>query len=342
MCCSCEKYGVTGSSHRLMFRTSVTKASAITTGSFNAAGNTFVLNAYLEKDGRGEGTFTEGDKTDPNYIKNSTFTYSGGTWSCDGCNWRNLVYTNFWCYSPKDMTYGERPVTLPAVTGSTEDSVQKSMSFTYTMPSATADSTDAVMLEDMIFAYARRRFNADDNTDEGVVTLQFGHPLSAIKFKVGTIRSGYGIKSITIKGFNTYGACTLTGSTSTVTSKDTVSFAWSGQNKATSSGYTQKVTLAELQAGDMTTGSKIFMVVPQALTDNAKVTVVFTSGGDEISKTASLGGSSVTWAAGKSYTYKLTLESSELTASLTDFNGGSWYSHDSEGTAAGQLTGENW
>jgi len=328
LCISCQ--GNLGErSNRLFFRVSMTRGAAITTDSFNAVGQTFNLNAYLEENGRGESPEAAGDKNKPRYISDATFTYvsSSAHWSTtdEGCTWRNQVYTNFWAYAPVTLAHGTRTLThCCEPTGTCTDPQQKTMSFTYTMPEPAIDSLDAEKLPDMIFGYARKKFNLSTYSgSQNVVNIGFRHAVSAVQFKKGNIKSGYDIRSIKISGFNTSGKCTMTGVPSAEeNANDTIAFAWSDLEGASSNtGYIQKINLSEMPTTDATAmqGEKIFMVIPQELTSNAVVSVDFvkTSDGTIETKAATLWRvTGVTWEPGKKYFYKINFDGNGLSLDL--------------------------
>jgi len=337
LCISCSGNLGDRKSNNLYFRVSTTRGAAITTDSFNETGKTFILNAYLESEGR-----TVEDDAKPRYITDAVFTYdkSNTKWSATGCTWRNQVATNFWCYSPATLTNGTREFTH---CGTATDDQEKTMSFTYTMPADPENGKGAEILEDMIYAYAHKSFDLEHRTaNDNVVDIAFQHAVSAIRFKKGTFMDGYTLKSIEIEGFNTSGTCTMTGNPVATGSDGIITFTWSDLSTP-AAGYLQNITDAQLTAGDMTTGDKVFMVIPQQLTDAVKVNVTFDHEGVDVTKTASLGGTAVTWVAGKYYSYLLKFTGeTDLTATLEDFNGGNWDSHTSGDTNAGQLSGKNW
>jgi len=330
-------------SNKVFFRVSMsdTRGAAITTTSLENTLGKFVVNGYLEEANRGDGWNSEADKDKPRFMVDKEFTYADSKWSGPAdCFWRYEVWTNFWCYAPATMTYGTRTITpCCSPEGTCTDAQQKAMSFTYTMPNPSdpADGKDAEKLEDMIFAYARQKYTGSNNT----VDITFSHALSAIQFMKGEFLDGYTIKSIKIFGFDSKGTCSMAGADNKIT------YTW-GSYETPATGYKQasetESDLLVTSAGAVGTGSNIFIVIPQTLDSDVKVAVEISNGTTTDTKVASLGGSEVTWAPGKYYTYRLnyTDPSSSLDATLQDFNGTDWTTHDTGSSAPGTFTGDNW
>lgn len=302
-----------------------TKGAVVTTEGLNKAGQGFLMNAWLGSENRYDGTqdgdgrvYDASDKGNYHFISSETVSYSSGSWSMGAeYSWRSSVPTSFWSLYPVSVT--DWDVTLPGDTAS--DDEQKQISFDYTIPSS-ADGDDAVGQPDLCVAFSYKTW--EDGTDH-YVDIDFKHALSAVLFDVTDIPDGISVTKIAIIGLKGSGSCTVTGSTSGNSSAKGVTFGWttSGDNCSWSQSFGDSDF--ETSGGRRVTkesGSKIFMLIPQTLTADTKLSVTFYDGTNSTTREASIGDGSTSFKAGKRYTFRLGVKEGELTAGLPDpYNG---------------------
>ena len=317
---SCEKTG-TGGSKTIQVTVSsdyITKSTDLTTNGLEKLGE-FVLDAWLDDEYIDYVNDPGKTITDRHYINSggaANVSYSAGKkWSLKtASNWIGSDQTRFWCYAPAGATG-------LSIT-STDLCKKEKLDFTYSLPApATGSSTgtDADNQEDLVFAYNTKTYIKGKSSEE--VDLTFHHALSKINFMVspddGTFDTTLKIKQISIVGIASSGNCTFTGP-NTLTDPQTTAFAWSGhgekktyrQNYEASFTSTPSGWSAGTYTNDTGTYSTLrcdnaFFVIPQTLTDAAKVRIIFDDNGRT---TAELEADlhNIEWEADKYYTYKIT------------------------------------
>jgi len=295
---SCKKEEALNGDSGIRFSvgTAETRAAVNTADSLNKSGKSFTVEAYLESEGR-----PAGYDTDPHYIKGKAVNWSAtdsgsGKW-ISSCNWIHNVYTNFWSRYPSTAPQPMCPGNGLA------DAQQKTCSFTYTMDAGSGTSYAKSHCPDILYAFSRKRTSLASLTPDLALKVRFNHVLSAICFR-SELGDELDIKKISIKGIYRSGTCTLTAQPSMAGDNEGDSFTaqWSSHEQVETSGMTQEITKTELNDGEMSiNGSKLFILIPQTLGSDAKVTVTFTDGTSDFEATASLG--NVTWEAGMKYTY---------------------------------------
>ncbi len=189
------------------------------------------------------------------------------------------------------------------------------ISYDYTTPKGDKGN-DAEVQPDIMFAMSD--CNKPTSID-GKVPLNFRHALSAIKFAVRDVVSGT-IKKITISGVAGEAHCVYTK----LSDPATDSFTWSEHGEANCS-YTQtfdfRTTENYADQTDETQDvvlndempSKTFFLIPQNITSDAKIEVVFRrdSDGQEKTMTGYILDNNVTkWEPGKEYIYTISTSSS--------------------------------
>lgn len=294
----------------------MTKGATVTSDNINLDGRSFAFDGWLESTGRytsgsdASGACDPNDETDYHFIDGATVSHTDGSWSMSASAfWRNKVPTNFWSRYPISLGSGQGTlsVTLPGDTAS--DDEQKALSVSYTMPLPGATSgetcTDAIAQQDLLFAYNRETWTSERGSN--YVDVNFSHALAAVRFVLSdSFDDDLSLSRIGINGIYTQGSCTLQGAGST----NSVSYSWTSLDAKTSTPYWQSFTKEEIANGTTDSNSKTFFIIPQTLSDDAKVNVTFIhsdSSTEDLS--ASLGGASVTWEAGKVYTYKISANS---------------------------------
>lgn len=155
----------------------------------------------------------------------------------------------------------------------------------------TIQSTAAAQKDAMLGYYG------GDGNGEGVATLKFNHPLTAVIFKIGNIVEGdrthtvTGIESITLKGVYASGTAVASGE------GDVLSYDWGGSRSSTAD-------VSEPLSGPVGTVGEPFLLIPQDLSE-ANVTIealLTTADGTKLSQAVLKSG---TWESGKTNTYVL-------------------------------------
>ena len=173
---------------------------------------------------------------------------------------------------------------------------KKQATFSYTVPNSTDGKTDATVQPDIMMAYT----NCGKADHDGTAPLTFTHALSAVKFQLDVPMTGK-IKTVTIEGIYGSGDCVFNGE-----------YDWTTTGATTS--YTQtfdlNITKEQMEGDNVidlqgTNKEATFMLIPQTLTTNAKVTVVMEDDENDVTHTFSgtIGDGSAEWKAGKTYTY---------------------------------------
>jgi hypothetical protein len=146
------------------------------------------------------------------------------------------------------------------------------------------------------FVYALT--TGQDKANQGVsgVTMTFKHPFARITLKLSSTQQPIHINKITLKSLKNNGSCSFDGSTSS----------WTPSGEACD-------FVATLDH-DYTANQEIdtYIMVPQTFTGDIVVNADWTDWGAQLTHTVSTSLSSITWAAGTSYTYTFTITESDL------------------------------
>ena len=194
-----------------------------------------------------------------------TVSWTGTVWS--------MPHTYYW-RKDTELTFLAW-TNLPE--GSSVSSASSGLTLTHSVP-ATANAQ-----KDILLGYY------SGTGTEGTADISFGHPMTAVIFKKGTIAGDPGIKSIKLSGVAKSGTATMS--------------AWNGAFSWSSLTYGGEVSQSGnplAKAADNTLGEP-FILIPQDLSSkNVTVTVTFS---DDNTASAVLDGGS--WQAGKTNTYIL-------------------------------------
>lgn len=180
--------------------------------------------------------------------------------------------------------------------------------------------------DDLLFAYSG---DCKGTVNDGKIPVHFYHALSAVYFKFGdakvgqTIESGSNVKvdSIKISGIKRAGTCTYTPGASDGSDVSSM-FAWdtsAGELDRNIGSYVQDynhqtVTPGDLLGGGTFENGKTFFVIPQAMTEDAEITVYWTKNGEpKMARTAGIHTTTdkdgnpynVVWKAGYKYLYTI-------------------------------------
>lgn len=146
--------------------------------------------------------------------------------------------------------------------------------------------------------------------DDDAIPMRFKHLLTQIRFERGTISKGI-IKSITLSGIKYKATYTLGAESMTLDDENLQSFTITPDYDTSS------------ESVDINGDDQRLMMLPQTLTDEAQVTLVFDDG-REFTKTIPLG--TETWQAGKIVTYMVSITSYKKLevkcVSIQDWNDG--------------------
>jgi len=302
---SCEKLFVSSKTHLLFEVNGVGTRGAVTDKTALQTAGVFVVNAFLEEDGR-----RSSDDTNPHYLSDFSYNGTAKVWTGGETDtWRHMVYTNFWCHYPKTLGSGHGTRTINFPTGTISDAAQKSISVRFTMPASAGASQDAALTDDLLFAYSRKQYNDDAVPKDPSVKLTFKHILSALMFTKGSILEDYDIESISLLNLKNEATCSLDASSGTMS----ISWGSFGSGKVS---YTQSITASQLEDGAMTSGDKVFWVIPQEPSATTALRVVFTKGSEKIPIDYILGSSSE-WEAQKYYNYSISFNGVTAIASLS-------------------------
>lgn len=268
--------------------TPITRATPIEE---NADFTTFTVNAYDATDINVQGA--------SEVIKNGVFNKNATEWKSDG----DKKY--YWPASGNVSFFGYNHGTFTKPT-----EANKAPTLSYTIASNIVDQKDLLVAQQL---------GTKTNATNGTVTLSFKHALSQVRFKLeGKDNSNltYTISSIKIYDIKSEG---------TFDYKDFSTIDWtpSGSNLTEADAYTmdfslsKKVIQSDTQDGiiDLIDPKEIMILMPQ--TGTAKIAITYSvtnTEGATIHKddVATVMDQSITWAAGKKYTYKLSLTPDEL------------------------------
>ena len=219
-----------------------TRGAIVTTEGFATAYSSFGVLAYAYH-GEWDGTQT------PNYIYNEKATASGGTYGFSPSRfWPDKEYNMaFFAYAP----YGEENITLSG------QSHEGAPTLTYTVPEEITEQKD-------LLAYWETGVPGAKSAT--AYELEFNHLCTAVKFKVGKYLES-AIRTISIK--NVYGSGTY--------SADTGEWEQTGEADQT---YTFNANrgIVDEEGYELTTGERIFMMIPQTLNSEAALEVMFDNG----------------------------------------------------------------
>lgn len=299
-----------------------TRGATVTTAGIQQTGKSFSIEGWLGPE--------DTESSNRHFFSNRP-EYDGTSWILQNDTvWQSGIPATFWSY------YLPEGCPTPSFSwpGDTPSSDQLSnLSFTFGLPSPTADSTDAASLKDFVVAYNRETRNISASGAVSVIDgtgsvqpngidISFCHPLAAIRFTAGNINGSsdptnseyVDITGIELTGVASRGAFVATGS-----GGDTCTFACTPSDTVT---YSQITTRSQIAAGQYcNAGSEyIFFMIPQNLEhvkvrltiSKRKKTISYGADGNPVDSTYSAPQTSVrevslsgSWESGKYYTYKL-------------------------------------
>lgn len=357
---SCEKDGrIHSKSDRVGFviYSNETKGAVTTTASINTIGNQFLVDLY---DHGTNDVITFGRSvTCVNPEEGSDNVNNGKEWSIDGeiiywlgaDGWRTI---DAWARYPLPENMKGSMGLVATISGDklTEfetdeyghpvaiDNAQTSLTFNY-LTYHGEDGDDAEKQDDLLFAHSYARTHTQN---DGRIPIHFYHALSAIYFKTGKETaddSGYEIgenvriDAIEILGVKRAGTCNykpvqLTGDNVTLSTAEFDGlFTWATNTDSDidrsvgnyRQNFSQVHTPGAVLGGETFGGDKTFLLIPQTMTEDAKLTVYWSTkvNGEWVSRdprTASIykikdtkgNESVVTWKAGYKYLYTIKIK----------------------------------
>lgn len=309
----CEKLSSPGAAINISVVAEGTKSAVTTTSSLEKAGQ-FVLNAYLDDESY---DYSTNPKTPVSqaYITSTDANVhmSANKWTITGePEWVAETWTRFWCWYP--ATADGRTITAKDPTSSGYAESRDKLEFKYTAPSST-NTADADNSNDLIFAYAAKKYDSETGTDE--VDIHFYHALSMITFCVstddGTFDKNLTIKNIKLSGLNNYGEAVFTGNGS-----GSGAYTWSNRSGSSAfgqdydacfssdapEGWESSSYTSSGHTYNLYTCTNAFFLIPQQLTSSAKITIQFEDGVNVIDPIVKDLGTDE-WKAGYYYKYKI-------------------------------------
>lgn len=184
--------------------------------------------------------------------------------------------------------------------------------FSYTLPVPSTEDVkkDATNQPDVVFAITP---NQDEQES---VPLQFHHALSAIVFKVGTMPEGVSLKNIVIEGVYSSGICSMVSTSSTDKPRD-ILFDWTITDE-TPDTYIEHLDNQNAVEGEQMGGKNaMFMLVPQDMTDETKLTLNFSVNGRDYKLERNFKDFISSWEADKKYIFTIGLPD-EVKVEVTD------------------------
>ena len=231
-----------------------------------------------------------GESETPNFFYNQTATkqtddggyaFTGSTYYWPGA----ASHMRFFAYAPVDNSNYQ-------LSGETEKGAP---TLTVTVPSDVADQ------EDLLVA-ASDELKGDNGS---AVSLKFSHALTAVRFVCGDDLLSGTVNSITISGVYNTGTYNIYTGEWTVSDTSTADFS-----------QTLDKSVDGTEGTSITTEAQTFMMIPQTLPTDAKLTVSFTdSSNTEHELTANIG--NTVWTKGQTVTYKISSSSINWTYTLS-------------------------
>lgn len=298
----CQKSPRAGRPVGFVVENSVTKGSVVTTSSINVVGQKFLID-LIETNTKAIITDCDGDQVLGKEVTCESVTSSKGNWSMYKYVYWNGQTMDAWARYPISLN-GSMGLT-ESLSGGHVSSYQTdsetgqkvsinedrtAMQFNYLTFHSNA-GTDAENQDDLLFAHSYQR---KSTTLDGRIPINFNHALSAIYFKIGTDTDGYEtgdnvrIDAISINGVKRAGSCTYTPVRTFANGKITMSdaqfdglFTWDTSTDGDldrsvgsyKQNFNQKATPGAILGGSAFGHSKTFFLIPQTMTDDASLTI---------------------------------------------------------------------
>lgn len=262
-----------------------------------------------------EGSFTcyaYNGETTTTFINGSTVNWIGSenTWAfADGKKyWPATGSLDFFAYMP-----AEKPTYISAVSYTTA----RTPTITCTSLPMTSDGQASIKE----FVYGLVAGQTKDAQGETGVTMNFLHPFARIDFKLAASHPNIIINSITLKGIQNNGTCTLNGTTSTWTpSGDATDFVMTLTGDAATFNNNPNTPQPIGGYAESAHTSIPLLMVPQDWEGEIEVNASWNDWGDTpVPHTVTTTIPAITWQPGYSYTYTFTISTDDLTVDINSY-----------------------
>lgn len=262
-----------------------------------------------------EGSFTcyaYNGETTTTFINGSTVNWIGSenTWAfADGKKyWPATGSLDFFAYMP-----AEKPTYISAVSYTTA----RTPTITCTSLPMTSDGQASIKE----FVYGLVTGQTKDAQGETGVTMNFLHPFARIDFKLAASHPNIIINSITLKGIQNNGTCTLNGTTSTWTpSGDATDFVMTLTGDAATFNNNPNTPQPIGGYAESAHTSIPLLMVPQDWEGEIEVNASWNDWGDTpVPHTVTTTIPAITWQPGYSYTYTFTISTDDLTVDINSY-----------------------
>ena len=289
----------------------ITRGSTITEGTFKK--QSFGLSGICYTGDWPEGE--EGNEWTTNFAHNIRVSYEGNKWNSEKTlQWVASENIKFFAYSPYSAA-------VPSSSGASEEEAADATNstpfiihsaegatgvptLTYTVPQ------DVTKQIDLMYATADCGGNGTGDVRNGAVQLNFKHALTAVTIKTGEKMLAGKVTKIEISGVHGSGSYPI-GATSWTITDETAGRTFSIDNETALDGNKDKNEIMT-KPGTILNGDDkgyTFMMIPQELTDDAKLTISFTDKLTNTERTLTAKLKEFTkngiWEIGKLYTYSI-------------------------------------
>lgn len=247
----------------------------------------------------------EENKWTTNFAHNIEVNYAQNAWNLkEPLHWTGSGRIKFFAYSPYSAASGSSDNANSDTIIHSKPDATGVPTLTYTVPE------DVTKQKDLLYAVADCGGDGTGDIQKGAVHLQFKHALTAVTIQTGKNMLAGKVTGITISGVHGKATCQIgTGnwipdgddpnSSFSIDYDEDVELGWNGDDLMTN----PDIVLNKDEEG------YTFMMIPQALTDKAILTISFTDSITEMNRTLTAKledfTKDKTWAAGKRYTYSV-------------------------------------
>jgi len=231
-------------------------------------------------------------------IKGTSVTWNDSRWVfSDGPHyWPTTDNLDFFAYAPQTSSLPSCYVSV------TTDSDTPIPSFSCSDLPLSLTPSDAT--QEFVWALTTGQNKADQG--ESGVTMTFRHPFARVKFKKSASSStNVTVTSITIPAIYRDGTCTLTGTGNTATST------WSGLSDGEGN--------LEIIGSPATSDDTFYLVIPNNYGSKTLSVAITWKEWDVVHNETLTAPLDVSWAAGYSYTYSLTITKNDLKVDIEKF-----------------------
>ena len=283
----------------------ITRGSTITEGTFKK--QSFGLSGICYTGDWPEGE--EGNEWTTNFAHNIRVSYEGNKWNSEKTlQWVASENIKFFAYSPYSAA-------VPSSSGASEEEAADATNstpfiihsaegatgvptLTYTVPQ------DVTKQIDLMYAIANCTGNGTGDVQNGAVQLNFKHALTAVTIKAGKKMLPGTVSKIEISGVHGSGIYPIGANKWTTTDKADRTFSIENETAIKNESDTESGTVLNPDDKGYT-----FMMIPQTLTNEAKLTISFKDDLTGLDRTLTAKLKDFTndsqWKVGKQYTYSI-------------------------------------